>query len=278
MHNAEEYINHALKSIEMQKYKDFECIIIDDHSTDNSKKIVETFKENFPKLILKIYATEQEKWGPGAARNIGLKTARGEYILFLDADDSLKDNNALKRLDEIINAHKNTEIILLGHLKVWFNRKEKMLRKKAYLPKERNADIHYQIGRNNEGIIWSCCFKRELFEKYNIKFPENTIWEDLIPKLILFSKAKQEKIKICPYIIHQYNIRPGKSIGTTPSIAKMKSLITMYKKVANLIIEQKMDIKYKKDLKKRIRRMPIVLVWMCNRLLYVFLSNLFLKK
>ena len=128
MHNAEEFILDALKSIEIQQFKNYECLLIDDHSTDNSKKIVEEYQKN-SNIPIQIYETNKEKWGPGASRNVGLSHAKGEYILFLDADDQLKDKHVLEKINETIKKHPMVEVILLGHSKIWYNQNGKIDRK-----------------------------------------------------------------------------------------------------------------------------------------------------
>jgi hypothetical protein len=94
------------------------------------------------------------------------------------------------------------------------------------------------------------------------------VWEDLIPKLELFNAAKSEKIKICRYSTHKYNVRPGKSIGTTPTMDKLKSMIELHRKCDKLVSEGKIDVQYEKDIKTRIRNSPALLAWMMGMALY----------
>lgn len=82
VHNCEKYIAETVKSILTQTYLDFEVIFVDDKSTDNSKSILEGFKD--PRIT--VTGTDEES-GAYAARNKGVAMARGEYIAFLDSDD-----------------------------------------------------------------------------------------------------------------------------------------------------------------------------------------------
>lgn len=77
--NAERHIADAIKSIQAQKYPALEIIAIDDGSTDQSAAILQSFSD--------VHYSFQPNNGPASARNHGIKLARGEYILFLDADD-----------------------------------------------------------------------------------------------------------------------------------------------------------------------------------------------
>jgi glycosyltransferase involved in cell wall biosynthesis len=79
--NATETIRESIESIVNQTFTDFELIIINDGSTDNTKKILSSIKD--PRIVF----IEQENQGPSIARNNGIKISRGEYIAILDADD-----------------------------------------------------------------------------------------------------------------------------------------------------------------------------------------------
>ena len=199
MHDAEAFILNALESVTKQKFGDYECIIIDDHSKDKSRELVENYMKKNPNVNFQLYETPEGKWGPGAARNIGLDNGIGEYVLFLDADDELNDENSLKNISNAIDKNELVEILILGFQRKWRDRNDKVLLSTNVKPKEKTKDKHYQIGKNNEGTIWSGCWKKSLFDNNKIRFPENTIWEDLIPKLRLFNVAESEKIEICGY-------------------------------------------------------------------------------
>lgn len=82
--NKEEYILMALNSVLKQSFQDWECLIIDDGSTDNSYQVAEKFIKSHPG---KWSLITQGNEGPSSARNRGITSARGEYIAFLDADD-----------------------------------------------------------------------------------------------------------------------------------------------------------------------------------------------
>lgn len=268
MHDAEEFIVQALESVKKQDFDDYECIVIDDHSQDKSKELVEEYIEINPSINFRLYETPKEKWGPGTARNIGLDNGIGEYVVFLDADDELNDENSLKNISSAIDRNELVEVLILGFQRKWRDRHDNVLLTTIFKPKQKHTDKHYQMGKNNEGTIWSGCWKKSLFDNNKIRFPENTVWEDLIPKLKLFNVAESEKIKICGYTTHKYNIRPGKSIGTTPTIDKLKSMIELHRKCAQLVSEGKIDAQYEKDIKTRVRNSPALVMWMAAMALY----------
>ncbi len=83
-YNRARFLPEAFDAIKNQTFKDWELIVVDDGSTDNTKQIVKEFAEAFPQNVVYVY---QENQGPAAARNKGLEIAQGRYIAFYDSDD-----------------------------------------------------------------------------------------------------------------------------------------------------------------------------------------------
>lgn len=84
--NSEEYIARAINSVLNQTYKDYEIILVNNNSTDNTYQIMQEYMKKYPDLI---NVFDEPKKGAPAARNKGLNEAKGEWIQFLDADDEL---------------------------------------------------------------------------------------------------------------------------------------------------------------------------------------------
>ncbi|EFL84529.1 hypothetical protein HMPREF0326_02888 [Desulfovibrio sp. 3_1_syn3] len=84
-YNAAPWLERCLKSLLAQYLRELEIILVDDASTDASPKIAERYTGRYPDRIR--YLRQESNMGPGAARNVGLSLARGEYVGFVDADD-----------------------------------------------------------------------------------------------------------------------------------------------------------------------------------------------
>ena len=119
--NAEKYLKKSIGSIENQTYKNWELIIIDDKSSDQSTSIIKSFKNKKIK-----YFFLKKKLGRTKALNFGLKKCKGKYIAILDADD-VAYSTRLK--DQIIYLKKNEEISLLGSWGLKIDQKDKLLQK-----------------------------------------------------------------------------------------------------------------------------------------------------
>ena len=89
-YNSENTIIRAVESVTKQTFTDFEIILVDDGSNDNSHIIVDDYIKNHEKIDFKHYY--QENAGPSEARNLGISKSNGEYIAFLDSDDSWVSN------------------------------------------------------------------------------------------------------------------------------------------------------------------------------------------
>lgn len=89
-YNSERYIEFCIKKLEEQTFKDFEVIVVDDCSTDNTLALLEKIKLNTT-LYLKIVHLEKNS-GPGVARNKGIENANGNYLAFCDSDDYYEKN------------------------------------------------------------------------------------------------------------------------------------------------------------------------------------------
>ena len=91
VYNAEKYLRGCLESILNQTFADFEVIVVDDCSTDNSLAIAESFLEKFGGR-LKIISLPKNTGNASVPRNEGLRFSRGEYVFFMDNDDLILDN------------------------------------------------------------------------------------------------------------------------------------------------------------------------------------------
>lgn len=110
LYNKEKYIKSTIKSILSQKYQNFEIIIVDDGSTDNSLAEIERIEDDRIRLI------HQSNAGVAAARNRGIAEARGEYVAFLDADDEWKEEY-LEAQANMIQAFPSCSVFATNYLR-----------------------------------------------------------------------------------------------------------------------------------------------------------------
>lgn len=109
--NREKLISETLNSVISQTYKNWEVIIVDDGSTDNSIEIVKEFQKKDKRI--KLYKRDRKPKGATTCRNIGAKLSKGEYLIFLDSDDLLK-NYCFKQRIDVINEDKNLDFAVFN--------------------------------------------------------------------------------------------------------------------------------------------------------------------
>ena len=110
-YNRAHLVGRAIKSVLNQTYQDFELIIVDDGSTDNTDKIIKEFQEHDKRIK---YIRHEKNKGGSAARNSGIKISRGEYIAFLDSDDEWLPRKMEKQEIKFQNALDNVGVIYSG--------------------------------------------------------------------------------------------------------------------------------------------------------------------
>ncbi len=161
--NAELYIDETIRSVLNQSYKNWELIIINDGSTDRTAEITNAYSCN------KIHIIHQPNMGVSRARNAGLNIAKGDFIVFLDADDILSSNFIEQRLNALLN-NKNAHFAC-GEVWHFTNAINNII--------TINKGIYNNIAENVllyspglDTVPSNYLFKRELFDKYPIRFDE----------------------------------------------------------------------------------------------------------
>ncbi|WP_298367979.1 glycosyltransferase family A protein [uncultured Lutibacter sp.] len=176
IYNAEKHLKKCISSVLNQTYDNFELILVNDGSTDNSSLIC----NNFEKLDKRIKITSQKNKGVSSARNIGINEAKGEYICFVDADDWVTKNYL---------SHFNLKIdidLQIQSVRIWHeidNRIKDVKFSKQKLYKNSQIIEVIEIAERNELIRspWIKLFKTSIIKDNNIKFNSNISYgEDYI--------------------------------------------------------------------------------------------------
>jgi glycosyltransferase involved in cell wall biosynthesis len=204
VYNSEKYLKDSIESIINQTFRDFEFIIINDGSTDNSLKII----KEYTKLDERIKIIDQKNTGIIGALNNGLKISNGDYIARMDSDDISLQN----RLEKQVAFMEENRVKISG---TWANiidengfyKKEKF----NYPPKTWEKIKLYLI-RGNPFIHPSVMFQKEIYEKekdkngdlyHNYKHIEDyELWTRLVPKY----KSKNIQEYLLNYRVHSDQI------------------------------------------------------------------------
>ena len=174
VYKAEQYLDRCVKSILEQTYQNFELILVDDGSPDNSPSLCDEWAKNDNH----IYVIHKENGGASSARNAGLKIAKGRWIAFADSDDWL-DRTALKTLYDLANQYNVP--MAIGGMRVVQKYTDASIVMKQNAKVLSNADLMSRFFRlNGEPDTHSVCgaiIRRDILEDYS--FIEGRMNEDV---------------------------------------------------------------------------------------------------
>ena len=216
-YNVEKYIDTAIASIKNQDFKNYEIIVVNDGSTDRTLKILKTYKDI--KLI-----NNNKNIGLGESRNKAVNVAKGEYILYLDADDTLYSNDTLSNIDKTIG-NKQLDICYFGVQYVGGSNK-------CYIPNEKNSTKEARIACDMHFAVSSKCWRKEFLIKKDIKFIGNMYYEDM--PYSLKGTILAEKIGYGKFPIYNYYRNRDGSIMSTPSIKRCTDMFKVLEEIMKL--------------------------------------------
>lgn len=227
VYNVQDYLKKCIESIINQTYQNFELLIINDGSTDQSLNICQSFKDE------RITIISQVNSGLSSARNTGIRYAKGDYICFVDSDDYV----STRYLETMVNALKNTgSLMCFSRFSKTTDDNCEFSNKHKYfiLSKEKALETMFYQNKYDTNS-WGKLYKKELFE--NIEFPVGKYFEDLFTTYKLIEKC--DTITFCRDVTYAYRIRKGSIMNSS------NKHIFDYIEINNILLEH-----YSKESKK----------------------------
>lgn len=185
-YNVEQYLDKCMESVIRQTMDDFEVILVDDGSKDNSLSFANSWNKRYPN---KVSVYTQVNSGQGTARNNGVIYAQGEYILFVDSDDTVTENFVEEAYHAIISCDADMAVF------------------DAVVVDEQGNKIEDLVGcHTDERVIsldsfprilleypcpWNKIYKRSLFIDNDLKYPTHMWYEDLAGASMFYTGAKK---------------------------------------------------------------------------------------
>ncbi len=229
VYNSEKYINRCINSIKSQSYADWECILVDDGSSDNSLSILQQFAD----IDRRFKVFHQNNAGAGAARNFGIERALGSYVVFVDSDDMIKPDYL-----ETLSMHKE-DVVFIDVDAVSEN--DKVI-KKEYISSFRDKSIDDIVRYQMTGTIpWGGvrkAVKLSLLNDNNIRYSNFRIGEEAIYSFQLLIYA--QSVGFIDNPMYMYVLR-GDSLSQSIDVDPWGKLVTQYSNNAliyNLLINR----------------------------------------
>ena len=246
-YNSEKYIQEVFNNLKAQTFSDYEVIFVDDGSTDNTNKMISNYKSQDKRAKL---ITLKTNIGTGNARNIGLKKAKGNYVIFLDSDDIYYSNlleesyNIAKKNNTDITIFKsnyfdeNTQIYSSSDIGWLWN--EPYPINEIFTP----DDVKDNLFTFCRGVLWNKLYKRSFLKRYNFHFLNLKMHNDSYFVYCTYVMAK--KIYITDKVLISYRINHKNSITTIhKKIYDEKCKMESVNALKSFLIENGLSDKYK---------------------------------
>lgn len=217
--NGERYIERCINSVLNQTYNNIEVIVVDNGSSDNTLNIIKKMATKEPKI--KYFSLK--KHGVSIARNFGIKNSQGDYIMFLDCDDTL-DKDTINNMLQV--AKNNYEIVKCGYKLIRKNKSEFCgIKEKEY---EINEDFWNDFFSSyNFNQVWGQLIKKSICEK--ISFNEDiAMAEDYLFNYYLYNEVQSIYVLDNKYYNYFYN---EAGINYSKDINKLIKKVTDIRKV-----------------------------------------------
>ena len=195
-YNVEKYIKTCLDSLINQTYSNFEIIVINDGSTDQTEEILRSYRSN-PKF--RIYS--QKNGGISAVRNHGIKLANGELVCFIDGDDSVK-SDYLEKLAAPFFEDSDVDITVCGYQEKFEKNVINHILKTQKITGYQATEDSLIKQQDLNILPWNKLYQKSLFTEYKIEYPVGQIHEDNLTTYKLFSHA--QKIAYIPDELYIY--------------------------------------------------------------------------
>lgn len=233
VYNVEKYLAKCLDSLVNQTLNDYEVIVVNDGSPDNSQSVIDTYAADYPDIIKPF---TKKNGGLSDARNFGMEKATGDFIGFVDSDDFVDVTMFEKLYNRAVST--GSDIVVCGHDGVKLDKKNNIKKSKPY-PIENKKVFGKSIYESPEimeyikSYAWNKIYKREVIKGY--RFPKGQLFEDSAVVYNILSSAS--KIEYVDEALYHYVV--GRVGAITNSVNKRvfdifkscDSMINHYKKI-----------------------------------------------
>ncbi len=201
VYNVEKYLKRCLDSVENQKYKNIEVILVNDGSTDKSEEIIKKYQEEYSniKYLKKING------GLSDSRNFGIKNATGDYICFIDSDDYI-DESLLSSLERYLDADYDMIKYKLIKVDENYNQIEKI---GGPIFENKTGEEAFNILYGQDVMLqpaWLYLYKKSFWDENKFQYPVGKIHEDFARTALIMLRAKKViSTNIYGYYYYQSN-------------------------------------------------------------------------
>lgn len=222
IYNVKDYLIECVESILNQTYSNIEIILVDDGSTDGSAGLCDNLRQRDDRIIV----IHKKNGGLSDARNIGFRKSTGEFVIFVDSDDSLKSSaleimvSAIEEYGADISACE-FETFEDNSIKRYNSSAQEKSTEMVCLTGKKLVESLYKGNYQSIAFVaWNKLYKKSLFTDNDIEYPFGRIYEDTFTTYKLLYKA--DEVAIVNYPLYNYRIRPGSIMKSNLNLKKCR--------------------------------------------------------
>ncbi len=253
IYNVEKYIDKCLSTLKNQSFRDFEVLLINDETPDNSMQIAEKYASDDSRFLI----FSKKNGGLSDTRNFGIEHSRGEFIVFVDSDDYLHEDYLKTMYEDCINNNADMAYCRFKHavdktkIKIF-----SINPKKSVIERDKALDMLIRDNRMHS-YAWNKMYRRTLFTDNNIRYPI-IYFEDVATSARVLFHAN--KIAVTDKNLYYYVRRSG-SIMSTMNSKKIEHLLLSILITRNYIQLHGEYDKYKKAVRAVALKMRLINIY-----------------
>lgn len=228
IYNVEKYLGECVESLLQQTYRDFEVVLVDDGSPDNSPALCDAYAEKDSRVRV----VHKQNGGLSDARNAGLAVAKGDYVIFVDSDDFWVGKDSLQQLMEVVDAHPECDFISFNcsyyyqdtkTYKKWVAFDEKLA-----IPADKDTAMRSLVASGTMPMsAWLKVISRKSLLDMGLVFQKGILSEDIPWFIDLLEGCK--KCMFVNHYVYAYRQNVSGSITNTPGERSFNSLFYIVK-------------------------------------------------
>ena len=231
--NCEKYIHRCLESLIHQTYRDIEIVLVNDGSSDRSQEIIAQYAEEDNRVVL----YNQTNKGVSTARNFGIEQSKGDYLMFVDADDYVELNMVAEMVEKIQNEN---SIVFCDNSEIWADH----IDERRLFCEQRDQDLNKElvlteIASGRAGLVCGKMFERSVVEKHDIWFDSNVkVCEDQLFFLEVVSHC--EHFIHIPMQLYHYDRRNENSATIKYQTNALENQLYVLQNIETLLLKSEM--------------------------------------
>jgi CDP-glycerol glycerophosphotransferase len=205
VHGVEDYIAECLDTLCAQTHDNLQIILVDDGSPDQSIDIMRAYARRDPRIEI----FRRRAGGPGAARNSGIREARGTYLMFVDPDDVLDRDAVATHVTSLQRTGSDFSVAPYRRLSRAGTRSAGWWIQQAHGARRDRTSLAVYPTIQVNAVMWSKCFRRRFWQRHDLAFPEGVLFEDQLVSAQAYALAR--RFDVLPKPLYSWRVRENQT-------------------------------------------------------------------